>query len=126
MKRSFLAMLLLSQLGQTALAEPPEWASDATETVQKKKIMRGIPHDPNPSGERAVKRNDLVEIFERLDLERQKDFDGFATKEELHFTRDDAQELRSEMEVLNSRVENLEQTTDVLEQRDEQVARPRF
>lgn len=119
-------MLLLSQLGQATLAEPPEWASDATETVQKKKIMRGTPNDPDPPGERAVKRNELVEIFQRLDLERQGESDEFATKDELYSTRDDAQELQTEMEALNSRVENLEQTTEALEQRDDQVARPRF
>ncbi len=126
MKRSLLAMLLVGQLGQAVTAEPPEWAQDAAESVQEKKIMRGTPHDSSLQGERPVKRDELAEILERLDVKQQREQEDFATKGELKSTQSSANALKNELESLNTRVETLEEKTDGLEQRDEAVTRPRF
>ena len=126
MKRSLLAMLLIGHLGQAATAEPPDWAKDASAAAKDRKIMRGTPHDSSLQGERPVKRDELAEILERLDVESQRESEDFVTKDDLKSTENGVGSLKAELESMNTRIESLEERSDEIEQRDREVARPRL
>lgn len=119
-KRSLLAMLLLSQMGQSASADPPEWARDAVDAVQQRGIMKGYP-DGSLDGERPVTRNELAEIIERLDQQRLREESAFTTQAELDEAREATSGLVEQIDALDTRVENLEDNTDRLQQRNDEV-----
>jgi vacuolar-type H+-ATPase subunit I/STV1 len=124
MKKPLLAMLLISQLGQAAAAEPtPEWARDAVETLQQRGIIKGYP-DGSTGGERPVTRNECAELIERLDQERLREEAAFSSKSDLDETREAAGSLVEQIDGLDTRVQNLEEQTDHLDQRKDEVRRP--
>jgi hypothetical protein len=125
-KISLLAMLLISQLGATAAADPaPDWAKDAVDTLQQRDILQGYPEGERDGG-RAATRNELAELIERLDQERLESEATFSTELELDETRRQAGSVSEQIESLDARVQNLEQSTDRLDQRQDQTVRPRF
>jgi hypothetical protein len=118
-----LAMLLLSQLGQGASAEPPDWAQDAVETVQQRGLIQGYPSG-ELGGVRPMTRNELAELLDRVDEQGESEQSGFASRGDLRQTRQASQGLQDQMDTLKTRVENLEEGSGRLQQRTGEVARP--
>jgi hypothetical protein len=124
MKKPLLTMLLISQLGQAAIAQPPpEWAKDAVETLQQRGIIEGYP-DGGMGGSRPATRNELAELIERLDQERLSEEAEFSSKSDLDETRQGVSGLSEELDALDARVQNLEENTDNLQQRGDETRRP--
>ena len=124
LKRSLLLLLLFVGLGPTAGAEPaPGWAQDAVETLRQRELWQGYPEGQG-EGQRALTRNELAELLQRLDEQRRRAEEAFSDRSVLEQTRVETVELGDGLDALEVRIQNLEAGTEGLRQREQETARP--
>ena len=124
MKRSLLSLLLLSQISQSSIAEPPPaWAKDATEALESQGIIQGYP-DGTVDGQRPATRDEFAEMIERLDNDMTQEQEWFLDRDALKATQDDTTSLSEEINELKARTEALENRENQVEQRKGELNRP--
>lgn len=124
MRRSLLSLLLLSQVGQGALAEPaPAWAEDAVHTLEERQLIQGYPSQ-SEAGAPAMTRDEMAELLNRVDVQRVHEDSATASKSELKTVQDEVSGIRQDLEEMDARTEDLEQDEEQLKQRRDQTRRP--
>lgn len=104
-----------------AADEPPAWARDAVETLQREGLLEGYPGG-HLDGYRAMTRYELSELVNRVQQRDQQQHANYATRQDLQELRQSAEAVRDQMDQLDG--SSLERQVDELQQRVDEMGRP--